>query len=145
MVKITDTKNISQVGKTKKSSKSGKASGVSFDALVEAAGGIENIEAAEGVSNVDTVESATDGGRRTGFEVPEHAEERGAYLLDVLGELEQDILSGHQSVAIEKLRRALETKAIDWDDIPEKLQNILHEIEMRAAVEVAKLDVSNKG
>lgn len=144
MVKITDTRSVSNVGKSKKSSKSNKASGVSFDSLVEKAGAVDAVESAESVGGVDAVESATEGKRATGFEVPEHAEERGNYMLDVLEELEKDILSGNESVAVEKLRKALETKAIDVDQLPENLKTILEEIEMRAAVEVAKIEESSK-
>ena len=143
MVKVTDTRGITNVGKSKKSSKSNKASGVSFDSLVEKAGGVQNVEATENVAGVDAVESATEG-KSTGFSVPEHAEERGNYMLDVLEELEKDILSGNESVAVEKLRKALDTKAIDVDSLSPKLKGILEEIEMRAAVEVAKIEESSK-
>lgn len=143
MVKVTDTRGVTSVNKTKKSNKSNKASSVSFDSLVEKAGGVQDVESAEGVQGVDTVESATEGSS-TGFVVPDHAEERGSYMLDVLEELEQDILSGNESVAVEKLRKALEKQAIDIDSLSPKLKSILDEIEMRAAVEVAKIEESSK-
>ena len=144
MVKVTDTKSITGLNKSKKSSGAKKASGVSFDSLVEKASNVETVSATAGVEGTDAVDGVSSEGSSRGFVVPEHAEERGNYMLDVLEELEKDILSGNESVAVEKLRKALETKAIDVDSLSPRLKEILEEIELRAAVEVAKIEESSK-
>lgn len=145
MVKITDTQKSGQVGKSKKSSKSKNTSGVHFDQFIEAAqeaSALDEVLDVAGSSFVEGISSEAE--RSTGFTVPEKAKERGAYILDVLEDLEKDILSGNKSVAVEKLRQALETKAIDVQDIPSQLKDILDEIELRAALEVAKVEESSK-
>jgi hypothetical protein len=62
-------------------------------------------------------------------------------MLSTLEDLEKDILSGNPTQAITKLKEALATKAINRDDLSPKMKNLLDEIELRASIEVAKLEV----
>lgn len=145
-MKVTDSKNISSVSKKKKSSKSNKASGVSFDAMVDAVSGVENVEAAAPTSSVDAVGGIDADASGSSSYIPTDAEGRGNFMLESLEQLERDILAGQGSDAVEKLKAALATQAIDLDQIPPRLKEILDEIEMRASVEVAKMEAaqSNK-
>ena len=137
-MKITDSKNISSVNKKKKSSKSGNASGVSFDSMVEAATSVEANASVDAVKNVNPDQSGSSS------YIPNTAEELGNYMLDKLEELEQDILSGNSSSAVERLKEALETEAIDRDQLSPKLLEILNEIEVRVSIEVAKMESANE-
>ena len=133
-MKITDTKHISQTQKSKKSNKTSSASGASFDSLVEKARAVDTAD------SVDAVEQISPEGRAPNFAVPSDTEGRSAYLLDVLEELEKDILSGNKSGAISKLKNALNSQALDINDVPETLRHLLAEIELRASLEIAKME-----
>ncbi len=138
-MKVVNTKGTQGVSKSKKSSKSTKSSGVSFDALVDAAGGVEALEAAESVESVSSVERKGPVGG-----VPADAEGRGKYMLDQLEDLEKDILNGNDSGAVIRLKEAVETQAQDLDKIDPELKSILDEIEVRANIEIAKMEESEK-
>ena len=71
--------------------------------------------------------------------VPKQGRERGHYILDILAELQQDILAGQGTTALHRLQVALRQQAVDWADLPPRLREILTEIDLRAALEVAKL------
>lgn len=130
-MKVTNTKGIQGVSKSNKSSKSGKSSGVSFDALVEAAGAVEAAEATEAVGSV------IDEGSNSS--VPTGAEERGNYMLEQLEDLEKDILSGDDTGAVKRLQEALDSDAVDVENLDPELKEILDEIEARASIEIAKM------
>jgi len=135
-MKIQDTKNITATKKKAKSSKSGAVSGPSFDSLVEEASSVEKADAAQSVAPTSSPLVDVGGGSA----VPEEAEKRGHYLLERLEELERDILAGRSSDAVARLKEALETQAIDRDQLTPELLAILDEIEMRASIEVAKME-----
>ena len=138
-MKVSNTKNTSGVSKSKKSSKSSKTSGVSFDALVEAASVVENVENVASAEAVGLTSSIASEGISN---VPSDAEGRGKYMLDQLEDLEKDILSGNDSGAVYRLKEAVDSKALDTDSISPELQSILEEIEMRASVEIAKMEAA---
>jgi hypothetical protein len=141
-MKITGTKGPSATSKSKKSSSAGKASGVSFDAMVEKAG---NVDAVESVESADAVSGVGQGGGRRSSYIPQEAEARGEYMITQLEQLERDILTGRDaSAAMKRLQDALATEAIDRDGLSPELLTILDEIEMRVSIEVAKVEAANK-
>lgn len=139
-MKVDNTGKSQGVSKSKKSNKSKKSSGVSFDKMVEKAGSVEDVEAAEAAQSVGGVGAVTGG--MAGYEVPEDAEGRGQFMLEQLEDLEKDILSGRDSGAVYRLKQAIESEAVDIDQISPELRRILDEIEMRASVEIAKMEAS---
>ncbi|MEC8068031.1 MAG: flagellar assembly protein FliX [Pseudomonadota bacterium] len=139
-MKVDNTGKTQGVSKSKKSNKSQKSSGVSFDQLVEKAGSVENVEAAEAAFALGSV-GGVEGNR---YDVPEDAKGRGQYMLDRLEDLEKDILSGNDSGAVYRLKQAIESQAVDIDQISPELRRILDEIEMRASVEIAKMEAANQ-
>lgn len=143
-MKVNDSKNISSSGKTKKKSGTGKASGASFESMVDAARGADKAEATAKASKVQGVDSIDANESRTPSGVPQDAKGRGNYMLEQLEELEKEILTGRATDAVERLKNALDTQAIDIDQISPRLKEILDEIDMRASVEVAKIEEANK-
>lgn len=139
-MKVNNTKGTSGVSKSKKSSKSSKASGVSFDAMVDAAGKVDDVEATAATTAADAVSGITGGSHG----VPEDAQGRGEYMLDQLEDLEKDILNGNDSGAIYRLKQAVESEAVDLDNIAPELREILEEIELRASVEIAKMEAAQE-
>lgn len=139
-MKVDNTGKTQGVSKSKKSNKSNKASGVSFDQMVEQASGVGGVEATEATSSVGGVDAVHGGG--SSYEVPEDAKGRGQYMLDRLEELEKDILSGNDSGAVYRLKQAIESEAVDIADISPELREILDEIEMRASIEIAKMEAA---
>lgn len=142
-IKIDGNKTVSSVSKKKKTSKTGGTSSVSFGSMVDALKETDAIAGAEGVGAVEST-SADASGAVDPYSVPQDARGRGKYMLERLEDLEKDILSGNPTDAIEKLRHALDTEAIDRANLSPKLIEILDEIDMRASVEVAKLETANK-
>ncbi|MAI08807.1 MAG: hypothetical protein CMF61_07595 [Magnetococcales bacterium] len=139
-MKVNNSNKTQGVSKSKKSNKSNKASGVSFDKMVESAGSVENVEAAEAASSVGSVGGVSGGS----YGVPEDAEGRGQYMLNQLEDLEKDILSGKDSGAVYRLKQAIESEAVDVENISPELKKILDEIELRASVEIAKMEAASE-
>lgn len=137
-IKITDNKGVNSSTK-KKTNKSNAASGVSFDALVNAAS--TEAEVAE-VPPTAPVAGVHGGAAAPTFyeEVPAEPKARGAHILELLEELHQDVLSGNPTIAVQKLKEALATGALKKEDLPQSLQHVLDEIDMRASVEIAKME-----
>ncbi|MDE0724501.1 MAG: hypothetical protein OSB62_07360 [Alphaproteobacteria bacterium] len=142
-IKINTGKTVSSASKKKKTSQTGKAGGVSFGQMVDAIKETDAVSAAEGVDAVESASSDASGAINP-YNVPQDARGRGKYMLDRLEDLEKDILSGSPTDAIEKLRHALDTEAIDRAELSPKLIEILDEIDMRVSVEVAKLEAANE-
>lgn len=138
-MKVDNTGKSQGVSKSKKSNKSSKSSGISFDQMVENASGVDDVEAAEATTSIGGVD-AVHGGASGG--VPDDAEGRGQYMLEQLEDLEKDILSGKDSGAVYRLKQAIESEVIDADQISPDLKRILEEIELRASVEIAKMETS---
>ena len=108
--------------------------------MVESAGSVENVEAAEAASSVGSVGGVAGGG----YGVPDDAEGRGEYMLTQLEDLEKDILSGKDSGAVYRLKQAIDSEAVDIDNISPELKKILDDIELRASVEIAKMEASQE-
>ena len=139
-IKVDRNSRISQTSKKGKANKTKSVGGPSFASMVEQAKGVEGVENTTAVSGVGT---PTYNGALFD-DVPSEARGRGAYMLDQLEELEQDILTGNPTIAIEKLRAALGTEATGVDALPPHIQGLLDEIELRASVEVAKVEEGDK-
>jgi hypothetical protein len=121
---------------------------------VSASGFAEALAKAEGISGVDGVEATTGigavgamGGLLGAQEVDEReakrhkAVKKGRLTLDVLSQLRDALLMGalpHSTIA--QLERLVAEERRDNDD--PLLNDILNEIEVRAAVELAKLEMS---
>lgn len=143
-MKVNNSKGVQSTEKKKKSSSTSKAQGAAFDAMVDKIAGVDNVEAASGVAGVSSVDSVDADAAGSADYVPTDAQGRGNYMLESLEQLERDILAGHDTAALEKLKTALATQAIDADQIPERLREILDEIEMRASVEIAKMEAEKE-
>ena len=134
-MKISDTKAASAASKKKKTSNAGAAEKAKFASLVESA--LDNSDKDQQTTTPSYTPASQ---QHVQSDVPEGATDRGAYMLDTLENLEKDILSGNPTDAIAKLKEALATQAINKDDLSPKMLELLDEIELRASIEVAKLE-----
>jgi hypothetical protein len=135
-MKISDTKAVNAANKKKKSGKAGATEKAKFASLVDAAMEKKEEDAAK-PSEYGQKKNISDESQAF---VPEQAEERGVYMLDTLEDLEKDILSGNPTDAIAKLKEALATRAINLEQLSPKMRQLLDEIDLRASIEVAKLE-----
>ena len=141
MVDRISSKTVTSADRKKAPSKTKKTGASSFDALVnQASGGGEVTETApvQGVSPVMSGLAEHHPQPENEEEVPTNPQERGAYMLKQLENLEQDILSGQMTEAAAKLAKAIQTPA-EGNAPSEKMQEVLDEIDLRAGVEVEKL------
>lgn len=140
-IKVTGTSSTKATDKKKKASKKSAASGVSFGSMLEAAEAMGSASAASAASGVSGVRSYT-----AAFEddLPQDSKGRSIKLLKDLEDLQKDILVGAPTVAIEKLKRLLESDAIDKDSLPEQVRELIDEIELRASIEMAKMEAAKK-
>lgn len=134
--KVSGPRGPSAASKKKKTGGASSADGPSFASLVDSADGVAATDA------VETVERR-EGGKKGGY-VPQEATERGAWMLDKLEQLYASILAGDPAVAMADLRQALATEALDYDKLPDHLKRLVDEIDVRSAVEIAKLEVGKK-
>ncbi len=139
MVKITDTTRTQQTSKANKAKANKKAGDVDFSAMVDAA---QQTDATEGQESLNRDGSGNDAYAAllaAQEKVPSDPQERGAYLLESLRELEKNILNGNPAAALSKLKQALEAGEVDKSQLSPELQEVLDEIDLRAQIEVAKL------
>ncbi len=142
-IKVNDSKSVTSTSKKKKTSNAPKTGEGSFSSLVDKAAGAGETSAASSVDGVSGVAPRVFDGA-VGDDVPRDARGRGNYLLEKLDDLQKDILTGDPTVALEKIRHALEVEAIDRDELPPKLRDLVDEIDMRASIEIAKVEVGKK-
>lgn len=140
-IKISDAKRVAEANKKKKTGRTDQTGGTSFADMLDEASGPAETGAASGVTGVGGIAPRL---YDQADPVPQDARGRSKYLLERLEELQQDVLAGNPTAAAEKLRRALATKAIDLESLPPHLRALVDEIDMRASVEVAKLEVGKK-
>lgn len=138
--KVTSTKNTSGVDKKKKTGRSSAASGVDFASMVDQASATSDVKEMSPLAPTIPVANSLMGTPHT---VPSDPQERGAYMLDQLEELEKDILSGNPTKAAERLKQALELTPDGYENLPAGQKQIVDEINLRAATEIAKLEVSD--
>jgi len=103
------------------------------------AGQASSVSNVSGVMGVEALLALQDVGTPT--ERRRRAVGRAGRILDVLDEIKVGLLGGELSGAdLDRLRRAVREERAATDD--PKLEAVLEEIELRAAVEVAKLEFS---
>ena len=141
-MKVSDSKTIQSLSKKKKTSKASSADAASFAGMVDKTGDISDIQAPSGVDALSALNSVVLDD--DAFYVPTEGKARGYLILDLLEELEKEILSGEPSQAIERLRIALDTQAVNLDELSPKVKELLEEIDVRASIEVAKLEAAKK-
>jgi Mrp family chromosome partitioning ATPase len=99
------------------------------------------VSATSNIMGVDALLALQDVGGPT--ERKRRAVSRAGRLLDVLDEVKVGLLDGDLSThQLDRLRRALRDERALTDD--PKLEAVLEEIEVRAAVEMAKLEVASR-
>jgi hypothetical protein len=105
------------------------------------AGAAGSVAAATGVMGVQALLALQDVG--TPLERRRRAVTRAGRILDVMDEIKVALLEGDlDGVSLDRLRRAVRDERAATDD-PE-LEAVLEEIELRAAVEVAKLEQASR-
>ena len=135
--KINGPTGTRQTEKTQKNKKSSGADKAKFGSLLDSLMEVESPE------QVDAVQATgQEGGKRS--YVPQDATERSAWMLDKLEQLYADILTGKPTAAAEELRQALETAVENKEQLPEHLLQLVNEIDVRSAVEIAKLEASSQ-
>ena len=104
-------------------------------------GQASSVSAAQGVMGVEALLALQDVGNPT--ERKRRAVGRAGRILDVLDHIKVAMLEGDLSGAdLDRLRRAVREERAGTDD--PKLEAVLEEIELRAAVEVAKLEFAHR-
>lgn len=141
-IKIGGPQGPARTNKSKSSTKANKAGGPSFSSLVDQASANETVEETQAVTPAAPVQNDLAGGSpyAAGEEVPTNPKDRGTYMLQKLEELEQDILTGSPTIAIERLKQALATAPQGVESLNTQQREILDEIDLRAAIEVAKME-----
>lgn len=133
--KINNNSSVNKTSKNKKAGQTSAADKAKFSSLIDA---LTQVDAP------DTVESATEKSGSVPSYVPKEAAERSAWMLAKLEQLYADILSGEPTAVVEDLRAALASEVIDRDQLPEHLRRLVDEIDVRSAVELAKLEAGSK-
>jgi hypothetical protein len=104
-------------------------------------GQASSVSAAQGVMGVEALLALQDVGNPT--ERKRRAVGRAGRILDVLDHIKVAMLDGDLNGAdLDRLRRAVREERAGTDD--PKLEAVLEEIELRAAVEVAKLEFADR-
>ena len=139
-MKIEKPGSVSSTAGTRRSERSSAARPGEFSRFLEQPEGASSVSASNAIGSVDallaaqSVEAASDEERR-------QARARGDDILDRLDELRHGLLAGTltrgQIVALANLVRSRRGSIVD-----PKLREIIDEIELRAEVEIAKLDAN---
>tara|TARA_B100000686_G_scaffold347835_1_gene437431 strand:- start:955 stop:1395 length:441 start_codon:yes stop_codon:yes gene_type:complete len=137
-----------QTDKTQKKDKPKKTGDSSFESMVSDTGGTQGSSGAGGAAKMSPAASleallalqgaddATTGGGK------QRAKERADEMLDKLDEVRLGLLSGGISrAALSDLTRLLSEKREQFDD--PRLTEIVEEIDLRAQVEIAKLEAAS--
>lgn len=136
-IKINGPAGTNRTDKSKKSKKSSGADKARFGSL------LDSLMEVESTRQVDEVKPAGQEAAKHSY-VPQDAAERSAWMLDKLEQLYADILAGKPTAAAEELRQALETAVENKDQLPDHLLQLVNEIDVRSAVEIAKLEAGTK-
>lgn len=136
-IKINGPAGTNRTDKSKKSKKSSGADKAKFGSL------LDSLMEVEGAEQVDAVKPAGQEGAKRSY-VPQDAAERSVWMLDKLEQLYADILAGKPTAAAEELRQALETAVDNKEELPDHLLRLVNEIDVRSAVEIAKLEAGAK-
>lgn len=141
-MKVSSTGGVGAAGPSRAKS-SGGASGFSLPS-VNAASGAASTASVGGLSGVGSVDAllALQAAGAVGdpLERKKRAVRRADRLLDILGEIRIALIDGDISHStLDQLSRAIREQRDQTDD--PRLEGVLNEIETRAAVELAKLQV----
>lgn len=130
--KISGNRGVGQSTAKSSAKKGTQADKAAFSALVQEAQGKDDSR--------DNASSQHHQQFAQPTQTEQDATARGQQLVAELEALEQDILAGTPNQAIEKLQHTLAATPINRERLTPHQQNLLDEIEMRAAVEVAKAE-----
>lgn len=147
-MKITESTGIRAANDIRRRRKAGEAGGVFADFLqsagagdansTDAAGATSDVAAANDISNLLALQEITE------YDVErKKLVQRGKNLLDTLEDLRRQILMGAVPLhTLQNLSRQLALQKQNFSD--PKLIEIIEDIELRAAVELAKLEMAAK-
>ncbi len=140
-MKVTGPNGLSQAGPAKRAKSAasgfslGGPTGTGAATQAPTALGVSGMTSVDALIALQQVDSATERRRR--------AVRRAGRLLDVLDEVKLALLEGRISpAALTNLNSAVREQRLEADD--PKLQSVLREIETRAAVELAKIEMSRR-
>lgn len=137
--KVTGPSGPQKTDKKKKAKGAGETGAAMFSSLLNQASATSEVDAPTAVAATSSMhgvlvdESAPD-------IIPTDPEKRGVYMLDALEELEQDILTGSPTQAVNKLKKALEVEKEGYETLTPAQQEIADEIDLRASIEIAKIE-----
>ena len=132
--------NLSDLKKTEKSKKTSTASSADSSSFADALANASSTAETEGASEAGFVQAlGSFVYEQPDSQVPTKSKERGYYILDLLEDLEKDILAGVNTGVSAKLEEALASKPEDFEALPKAVQELLEQIESRAAVELEKI------
>jgi hypothetical protein len=141
-MKVSSTGGVGASGAPR--AKASGGSGFSLPSVggASGAGGVSQTAAASGVGSLDALLALQAVGDP--LERKRRAVKRADRILDVLGEMKLALLDGDLSPgALQQLTQAVREQREATDD--PRLEGILNEIETRAAVELAKFQMSRAG
>jgi len=134
-IKVNNSSSVKKSNKSGKSTAS-QAEGLGFASALQQAQQTNDVDSAQQAFAVEEVTSFV---LDAADQVPTQAKQRGYYILDLLEELEQDILTGKQTQVTEKLEKALAVDSVDKESLPPVVKDLMDEIDARAQIELEKL------
>ncbi len=138
-MKIEGPKRTDAAGKTGKTKKTGSTSGASFSEFLTESEGVESAKAAAPVTNVSLYVALQAAETATEQENRRRAVARADDLLAELDELRVGLILGNYTkTQLEGLARRVRQQRLNIDD--PQLRALLDEVELRAAVELAKYE-----
>lgn len=142
-MKVSSTGGVGATGASR-AKPAGGSSGFSLPSVNAAPGGVAGAASVGGLSGVGSVDAllALQAAGEVGgpLERKKRAVRRADNILDILGEVRIALIDGDISHGtLDRLSRAIREQRENTDD--PKLEGVLNEIETRAAVELAKLQV----
>lgn len=143
--KVGYTNPAAAIAKANRIRKAGKVTGSSFIDALDSVGGVEDVsevDATNPVAGMSGIGGLLGAQEVSAEEVQRRkAQKQGKMTLDVLAELRDALIIGTLPIAtIRNLENLVAQERNDTND--PVLNSILDEIELRAAVEVAKLEVA---
>lgn len=140
-MKVEGPKGPSKIQKSKKSSKSSKAEGDFSSFLTNSAGEAEQTAAAQNISKVDVLLAAQASEDPTERAARQRMQQRGNDILDSLENIKMALINGNLRMShIENITHMVAQNREKIDD--PGLMHILDEIDLRAQVELAKLEAA---
>lgn len=138
--KVTGTPTSTKTDKKKKPASASATGAAAFSSLLDQASGTSEVAPTTPVASSMPATGILVEDAPAQPDVPKDPEGRSSYILDALEELEQDILSGSPTSAVNKLKQALATQAESYNSLSQAQKEIADEIDLRASIEIAKID-----